>query len=135
MCNKLYEDVTVFTCIYVLMYVGQTILKKYFHVLLRAFPEDYMTSLVNINQLQLITLKECEVDLITSHATSVKANKAILDLMILHKGSHKDLLEFCSIMEAIIVDRKSIVEQLRNGKLRMYICMYVRMYVRTLCLC
>ena len=100
---------------YVRTYVGQTILKKYYHVLWRAFPEDYMTSLINISK--LVTLEQSEIDLITSHSTAVAANKAILDIMILRKGSHKDLLEFCSVMEEVIVDKqkKKIIEQLRNG--------------------
>ena len=97
------------------MYVGQAILKKYYYALLKAFPKDYITSLVTISQ--HVALKQCDIDLITSHTTPVEANKAMLDIVILHKGSHKDLFEFCSVMEMIIVDKqkRKIVEQLRNG--------------------
>ena len=88
--------------------------KKHYHALWKALPEDYCVSLAKISE--LTSLQQSEIDLITNQSTSMAANKAILDLMISRKGSCKEMLDFCSLMEGVITDRQQVVvERLRNG--------------------
>ena len=50
--------------------------------------------------------------------TAKESNEAILSLAILLKASDDELLEFCTIMEAVIEDKQKVaevVEPLRNG--------------------
>jgi len=50
--------------------------------------------------------------------TAKDSNEAILCLAILYKASNDNLLEFCSVMEAVIDDKQKVakvVEPLRNG--------------------
>ena len=91
-------------------------LKKHYDALWNAFPEDHYVSMVRVGQ--VISLKQCDVDLIINHSTSMAANKAILDILISRINSNKELFELCSVMEEMIVDRQKIVEvvePLRNG--------------------
>jgi len=58
------------------------------------------------------------LDKITGCSTAEKSNQAILDLAIALRGSDQNLMEFCSIMETVIVDKQkvaTVVEPLRNG--------------------
>ena len=91
-------------------------MKKHYHALCKAFPEDHCVTLVRVND--VISLKPCDIDFITNHSTSMAANKAILDILISRKASCKGLIDLCSMMEAIIADGQKIVEvvePLRNG--------------------
>jgi len=66
----------------------------------------------------LLPLPDDIIEHVTSQPTFITANKAILDIMILYKGSDSELIEFCSIMEAIITIKEKVaqvVEPLRNG--------------------
>ena len=82
----------------------------------RAFPEDYMTSLAKISA--QMPLQDDTISLMTSHPDCVGANKSLLDIVILFKGSDNSLMEFCLLMETIIGDEQKVaevVEPLRQG--------------------
>ena len=99
-----------------LNYAGTAILKKYYFALWRAFPEDYMTSLAKISA--QLPLRDDAINLITSKSTSIGANKSILDILISFRGFDNDLMEFCSMVEAVIGDEQKVVqvvEPLRQG--------------------
>jgi len=99
-----------------ILYLGQVLLKKYYYALLNAFPEEYFYSLSRIHE--LVTIWDELMDKITACPTAEESNKAILNLAIIFKASDDGLLEFCSIMEAVIVDKQKVaevVEPLRNG--------------------
>ena len=91
-------------------------MKKYYFPLWRALPEDYMTSLSKISA--QLPLRDDAVNLITSQTNSIGANKSILDVLIMFRGYDSDLIEFCSILEAVIGDEQKVaqvVEPLRQG--------------------
>ena len=76
-----------------------------------------MTSLTRLSQ--NMPLEDRAVDYITSQATSMKSNIAVLDFAILFKGSNAELLDLCSMLETIIGDDKKaaqVVEPLRIGQ-------------------
>ena len=84
--------------------------------MLKAFPEAYFDSLSRIHD--LITIYDEVLDKIMECSTAKESNEAILCLVILLKASDDKLLEFCSIMEAVIEDKQKVaevVEPLRNG--------------------
>ena len=91
-------------------------MKKYYLALWRALPEDYMASLAKISA--QLPLRDDAINLITCQSTSVAANKSILDILISFRGYDSDLMEFCSIVEAVIGDEQKVaqvVEPLRQG--------------------
>ena len=84
--------------------------------MLKAFPEEYFDTLSRVHD--LLTIYDEILDRIIACPTAEESNKAILNLAIIFKGSDDDLLEFCSVMEAVIKDKQKVaevVEPLRNG--------------------
>ena len=84
--------------------------------MLKAFPDTYFDSLSRIHD--LITIYDEVLDKIMECPTAKESNEAILCLVILLKASDNKLLEFCSLMEAVIEDKQKVaevVEPLRNG--------------------
>jgi len=78
--------------------------------------DTYFDSLSRIHD--LITIYDEVLDKIMECSTAKESNEAILCLVILLKASDDKLLEFCSIMEAVIEDKQKVaevVEPLRNG--------------------
>ena len=95
---------------------AQKVLKKHYHNLWKALPEDYMTSLTRLSQ--LMPLEDRAVDHITCQPTPIGSRMAMLDMVILFKCSDGQLLDICSIMETIIGDEQKVaqvVEPLRIG--------------------
>ena len=100
----------------ILKHAGRALLKKYYLKMWRAFPTDYMTSLVTIST--LLPLTDDALNHITSQSSSIAANKAILDVLILFRGYDTELMEFCSVLEKVIGTEQKVaevVEPLRNG--------------------
>ena len=96
--------------------IAQEVLKKHYHKLCKALPEDYMTSLTRLSQ--LMPLEDRAVDHITGQPTPIGSRMAILDMVILFKCSDAELLDLCSVMETIIGDEQKVaqvVEPLRVG--------------------
>ena len=75
-----------------------------------------MTSLAKISA--QLPLRDDAINLITHQTSSIGANKSILDILITFRGYDDDLMEFCSILEAVIQDEQKVaqvVEPLRQG--------------------
>ena len=75
-----------------------------------------MTSLAKISA--QVPLQYDEVNLVASQPTWIAANKSLLDVVLLIKGYDNDLMEFCTMVEAIIGDKEKVaqvVEPLRQG--------------------
>ncbi|XP_065903832.1 uncharacterized protein [Dysidea avara] len=87
---------------------AQEVLKKHYHKLCKALPEDYMTSLTRLSQ--LMPLEDRAVDHITGQPTPIGSRMAILDMVILFKCSDAELLDLCSVMETIIGDEQKVAQ-------------------------
>ena len=109
------------------MCIAQEVLKKHYHNLWKAFPEDYFTSLARLSQ--LMPLEDRAVNHITDQPSTIGSRMAILDLVILFKCSDAQLLDICSLMETIIGDEEKaaqVVEPLRIGE--GFFCLYILWY-------
>jgi len=96
--------------------IAREVLKKHYHTLWKAFPEDYITSLTRLSQ--LMPLEDRAVDYVTRQPTPMGSKMAVLDFVILFKCTDAQLLDLCTMLETIIGDEQKaarVVEPLRNG--------------------
>ena len=107
------------------MCTAQEVLKKHYHNLWKAFPEDYFTSLARLSQ--LMPLEDRAVNHITNQPSTIGSRMAMLDVVILFKCSDAQLLDICSLMETIIGDEEKaaqVVEPLRIGEC-IFVCIII----------
>jgi len=101
------------------MFIGITILMKYYNDLLTSLPKDYVITLHHFCKLMHITDDDKITkiaDLVASCSNSKESNRMILDMMILSLKNNYRLLGFSYALEKLVEGSKfAVIESLRVG--------------------
>ena len=92
-------------------------LEKHYNSLLKSLPQNYMVTLVQLCQNEILEIRDQIVDVVVSCPTFEDANRKILDLLIGSIKTDQNFMMFCDLLETLVnEDMKAAVHAVRDGK-------------------